>query len=179
MSGSAVPSQAPARWPDCSSSLRRRSPPPADGRLRRLDRDRPCRSGCGSLLGLRPLRPGDPPTGAFSAVSAGEHHTCGLRANGARLLGLQLLRPSHLKSIERLSAATAALAADGADVRYLGSSFVPDEESCFCRFESGSIDAVRLACERASFSYARILEARPEWVEGLASREARAERAAA
>lgn len=67
--------------------------------------------------------------------------------------------PELQKSIERLSAATAALAADGADVRYLGSSFVPDEESCFCRFESNSIDAVRLSCEQASFPYARILEA--------------------
>jgi Nickel responsive protein SCO4226-like len=59
---------------------------------------------------------------------------------------------------ERLAAATAALAAGGAVVRYLGSSFVPAEESCFCRFESDSIDSVRIACDQASVSYARILE---------------------
>jgi hypothetical protein len=64
------------------------------------------------------------------------------------------------ESIEQLSAATAALAIGGAEVRYLGSSYVPEEESCFCRFESDSIESVRLACHRASFSYARILEAK-------------------
>jgi len=29
-----------------------------------------------------------------------------------------------------------ALAASGVALRYLGSSFVPEEESCFCRLES-------------------------------------------
>lgn len=62
------------------------------------------------------------------------------------------------EATERLAAATAALAAGGAEVRYLGSSFVPEEESCFCRFESDSMESVRRACDHASFSYARILE---------------------
>lgn len=57
----------------------------------------------------------------------------------------------------RLAATTAALAADGVKVRYLGSSFVPGEESCFCRFESDAVDAVYAACDRASFHYDRIL----------------------
>jgi hypothetical protein len=62
------------------------------------------------------------------------------------------------EATERLAAVSVALAARGVPVRYLGSSFVPAEESCFCRFESDSLDAVRLACEHASLSYARILE---------------------
>src|SRR5688572_526524 len=60
---------------------------------------------------------------------------------------------------QRLAATTTALAAEGIDVRYLGSSFIPGEESCFCRFESNAIEAVRSACDRSSFRYDRILEA--------------------
>jgi hypothetical protein len=60
----------------------------------------------------------------------------------------------------RLAVASAELNADGADVRYLGSTFVPEEESCFCRFESADADDVRRACERAGVSFARILETR-------------------
>ena len=62
------------------------------------------------------------------------------------------------KATVRLAAATAALAAQGFEVRYLGSSFIPAEESCFCRFESNSIEAVRRACNNSSFRYDRILE---------------------
>lgn len=62
------------------------------------------------------------------------------------------------EATERLAAAAAALAAGGVEIRYLGSSFVPEEESCFCRFESDSIEIVRVACDRAAFSFARILE---------------------
>ena len=61
---------------------------------------------------------------------------------------------------ERLAAATNGLAADGVDVRYLGSTFVPEEESCFCRFEGGSADGVRQACEQAGVAFARIHETR-------------------
>jgi Protein of unknown function (DUF4242) len=60
----------------------------------------------------------------------------------------------------RLAAASEELSANGAEVRYLGSTFVPEEESCFCRFESEDADAVRRACERAGVSFARIMETR-------------------
>jgi Protein of unknown function (DUF4242) len=60
----------------------------------------------------------------------------------------------------RLAAASEELAANGVQVQYLGSTFVPDEESCFVRFESACADDVRRACERAGVSYARILETR-------------------
>lgn len=60
----------------------------------------------------------------------------------------------------QLAAATLALAARGAEIRYLGSTFVAEEEYCICRFESRSREDVRLACERAGVSYARIVQAR-------------------
>ena len=58
---------------------------------------------------------------------------------------------------ERLADAAAAITADGVYVRFAGASFVRSDESCFCRFESESIDAVRAACQRAQFPYDRIL----------------------
>ena len=61
---------------------------------------------------------------------------------------------------ERLAAAARRLAAEGVEVRYVGSTFVPREESCFCRFEGASVDAVRRACEQAGVSFARIMETR-------------------
>ena len=60
----------------------------------------------------------------------------------------------------RLAAAARELAADGVGVRYLGSTFVPEEESCFSRFEGADGDAVRSACERAGVAFARIVETR-------------------
>ena len=61
---------------------------------------------------------------------------------------------------ERLASATRALASRGIELRYLGSTFVPEEESCFCRFEGGSVDDVRRACEAAGVPFARIHETR-------------------
>ena len=56
-----------------------------------------------------------------------------------------------------LADAVAALAAGGRKLRFTGASYVSAEESCFCRFESDFIDAVRTACEQARFPYDRIL----------------------
>ena len=61
------------------------------------------------------------------------------------------------RATARLADAASALAADGINLRFAGASFVRTDESCFCRFESDSIHAVRTACERAMFSYDRIL----------------------
>jgi hypothetical protein len=70
------------------------------------------------------------------------------------------INPEELRaSADRLAAAAQELAAGGAMIRYLGSAFVPNEESCFCRFEAESADVVGAACETARFPYARILEA--------------------
>jgi hypothetical protein len=60
----------------------------------------------------------------------------------------------------RIATAAEALAADGARVQYLGSTFIPEEESCFCRFDGGSVSDVRRACEHAGVPYARIHETR-------------------
>jgi hypothetical protein len=60
----------------------------------------------------------------------------------------------------RLAAAARSLAAQGVELRYVGSTFVPDEESCFCRFDSADADDVRRACEQAGVPFARILETR-------------------
>lgn len=51
-----------------------------------------------------------------------------------------------------------AAAADG--TRYLGSTFVPEEEACFSWFDADSVEAVRTACERAGISEVRIVETR-------------------
>jgi hypothetical protein len=61
---------------------------------------------------------------------------------------------------ERLAAAAGRLADDGVEVRYVGSTFVPEEESCFCSFESAGPEAVRRACEQAEIPFARIVEIR-------------------
>ncbi len=60
----------------------------------------------------------------------------------------------------RLAAAARELSADGVRVRYLGSTFVPEEESCFSRFEAADGDAVHDACKRAGVGFARIVETR-------------------
>jgi Protein of unknown function (DUF4242) len=62
-------------------------------------------------------------------------------------------------SAERLAAAAANLTASGKEIHYLGSMFVPEEESCFCRFEASSARIVGTACRHARFPYARIHEA--------------------
>ena len=59
----------------------------------------------------------------------------------------------------RVESAAVQMAAEGIRVRYLGSSFVPSEETCFCEFEAPSSDAVEWANERAGVPYARILPA--------------------
>jgi DNA-binding CsgD family transcriptional regulator len=61
----------------------------------------------------------------------------------------------------RLVRATDELAGAGEPIRYLGSTFVPEEESCFSRFEARSEASIRHACESAHIPYARILAAMP------------------
>jgi hypothetical protein len=56
----------------------------------------------------------------------------------------------------RLAATTEELAAEGVRVRYAGSTYLPKEESCFCRFEASSREVVERVCDRASLPFARI-----------------------
>ena len=60
------------------------------------------------------------------------------------------------ETFPELRSRIAAAARTVRGVDYLGSTFVPEEESCFCRFEGASEDAVRRACDRAGVPYARI-----------------------
>ena len=69
------------------------------------------------------------------------------------------IEPAQVRNATmRLAATTATLAARGVEVRYLGASYIPGEESCFCRFESSCIENVRRACDDSSFRYDRILQ---------------------
>ena len=56
----------------------------------------------------------------------------------------------------RLASASAQLCAAGTPVRYLDSTFVPDEESCFCRLEAPSTQVAALVNALAEAPYARI-----------------------
>lgn len=51
------------------------------------------------------------------------------------------------------------LTAEGREVRYIRSMFVPGESKCMCLFESPSPDHVREANERAHIPFTRIVVA--------------------
>jgi hypothetical protein len=55
-----------------------------------------------------------------------------------------------------LEAALARLPQDEAGVTYLGSTYVPAEDSCFCRFEASDPEDVRLVNELARVPFSRI-----------------------
>lgn len=62
------------------------------------------------------------------------------------------------EAVKRLQASAGP--ADGAPaVRYVRSTFVPEDETCFHIFEADSAEAVRKAGERASVTFDRIVEA--------------------
>lgn len=56
-------------------------------------------------------------------------------------------------------AATAALTREGTPIRFLGSTLVPADETCFSLFEASDLDAVRSLAARASIAFHRINEA--------------------
>jgi hypothetical protein len=58
-----------------------------------------------------------------------------------------------------LEAALARLPKEAGDVAYLGSLYVPSDESCFCRFEAADAESVREANELARVPFARVVEA--------------------
>jgi phage shock protein PspC (stress-responsive transcriptional regulator) len=59
----------------------------------------------------------------------------------------------------RAKQAAEQLSANGALVRYLHSTFLPQDEMCLCLFEAGSAHAVAEANEAAGLPYERISEA--------------------
>ena len=56
----------------------------------------------------------------------------------------------------RLAVAASALARNGDPIRFVASTFVPAEESCFFRFEGSSVDVVARVCAVADVPVARI-----------------------
>jgi hypothetical protein len=56
-----------------------------------------------------------------------------------------------------LDAALARLRKDRGGAAYLGSTYVPEDDSCFCRFEAASAENVRDANEIAGVPFARIV----------------------
>jgi hypothetical protein len=59
--------------------------------------------------------------------------------------------------LEGLKATARQMRAEGTPIRYLGSTIVPDDESCFCQFEGPSQTTVAEASRRAGIPFARIL----------------------
>jgi hypothetical protein len=57
----------------------------------------------------------------------------------------------------RIQAETERMAAEGVTVHYLGSIFVPTEESCFCRFEGPFLEVVERVNQRAGIPFARVM----------------------
>jgi len=51
------------------------------------------------------------------------------------------------------------MTAQGIEVRYIRSTFVPGENKCMCLFEAPSADHVRQANERAEIPFTRIVRA--------------------
>jgi Protein of unknown function (DUF4242) len=62
-------------------------------------------------------------------------------------------------ALDRARARCAELSATGTPVRYLGSTFLPGEEACLCRFEAEREETVARANELAELPFSRITEA--------------------
>ena len=62
--------------------------------------------------------------------------------------------------VERLSEAAQALSQDGLPVRYLRSTYVPEDETCFHYVEASTASVAQRFAQRAELSFDRILEAR-------------------
>jgi hypothetical protein len=70
-----------------------------------------------------------------------------LRADEARAAG------------RRARAAAEQLSGEGARIRYVRTTFLPDDETCFHVFEAASEEAVGEACRRAGIAAGRIAPA--------------------
>ena len=62
-----------------------------------------------------------------------------------------------LAACSRVMLAAAEMRSDGLTVQYVGSTFAPDDECCFCLFDGPSLAAIRQLNERADFAFARIV----------------------
>jgi hypothetical protein len=78
---------------------------------------------------------------------------------------------AHL--VERLSDAARALTRAGLAVRYLRSTYVPEDETCFHYVEAPSIHVAERFAHHAALSFDRILEARNATVSNASNSEER------
>ena len=62
------------------------------------------------------------------------------------------------RDLDWLEAALARLPNETGGVAYLGSLYVPSDESCLCRFEAADAESVRETNELARVPFARIVE---------------------
>ena len=68
--------------------------------------------------------------------------------------------PEQLGGAQQAAITTSqAFTASGKPVRYIRSTFVPDEAACFCLFEASMREHVREVNDAASLPYRRIVEA--------------------
>ena len=65
-------------------------------------------------------------------------------------------RPELAAMPARLDAATASLRERGIEITYLDSTYLPDDECCFCRFDAPSAHATELANRLAGAPFSRI-----------------------
>lgn len=63
------------------------------------------------------------------------------------------------EAVRRAASAAAAMTDRGVPVHYLGSVYVPNEESSFCCFEARDTEAVREANRRADVPFWRVVSA--------------------
>jgi hypothetical protein len=62
-------------------------------------------------------------------------------------------------ALDRARETCAELTAGGSPIRYLGSTFLPDEEACLCRFDADRAETVVRANELAEVPFARVTPA--------------------
>jgi hypothetical protein len=67
--------------------------------------------------------------------------------------------PTARADAERARAASEELAREGTEVRYLDSTFVPSDETCFALFQAHSAAQVKQLIDRAAMPYNHIVEA--------------------
>jgi hypothetical protein len=68
-------------------------------------------------------------------------------------------REQLLEDAVRLDQGTASAAGGRRFLRYLGSAFVPQDETCFLVFEGSDVAAAEQALQQAAISYERVVQA--------------------
>lgn len=70
-----------------------------------------------------------------------------------------ITREQILAAAARARDTAVRMTEEGTAVRYVGSTFIPEDEACFCLFDAASAETVKEANERAAIPFDRIIEA--------------------